>query len=166
MTHEAYLKPFETLFGLLKARNLHVAAAESCTAGLFSATLAEIPGASDVMEYGFIVYSVDAKDKLVGVSRRTVDAFGVVSEETAIEMALGAAERAGAEIGVGITGFAGPGSDGVLPVGRVCFGYRVFGKTFAETVDFGDRGRNEVRRLAAFRAAQRLTLLLRENACD
>ncbi len=157
------MEAFLSLVERLKEMRLHVAAAESCTAGLFSASIADIPGASDVMEYGFVVYSVGAKCRMLGVSPQTVAEHGVVSEPVALEMAFGAAAAANAEAGVGITGFAGPGADDGFPVGRVCFGYAVNGRPVSETVEFGDVGRNEVRRRSAEHAAQKLLYLLSEN---
>ena len=147
---------FQELVSLLKENHLTVCAAESCTAGLFSSSVAEVPGASDVMGFGFVTYSVKAKNECVGVPFETVDRFGVVSEETALAMAKGALERSGADVGLGITGFAGPTSDGTVPVGRVCFGYSVQGVLSSETVDFGDAGRNDVRRNAVLHAARSL----------
>ena len=159
------MNDFSQLIGLLSARKWHIAAAESCTAGLFSASIAQIPGASSVMEYGFTVYSVKAKCDLVHVSPETISAYGVVSEETAREMAEGAARRAGAEVGVGITGFAGPDAEGDVPVGRVCFGFCVQGRVVSETVDYGEIGRNRVREESNAFAAKRLIRLLEELPC-
>ena len=154
------MNAFPALVRLLKKLNYRVAAAESCTAGLFSAHIADTPGASDVMKYGFVVYSEEAKTVLVGVLPETIARFGVVSEETACEMARGAAEKANAQCGVGITGFAGPSADENYPVGRVCFGYCINGNTVTEKIEFGSIGRNAVRKKAAEHAAEKLLSLL------
>ena len=154
------MEVFERLIHTLRERGLHISAAESCTAGLFSSKLAEIPGASDVLEYGFVTYSQEAKKRMVGVKPQTLRRNGVVSEPTAKEMAHGAAEYANCEVGVGITGYAGPSSDEGYPVGRVCFGVYLFGETYAQTVEFGDIGRNAVREQSAVFAAEYILQLL------
>ena len=95
----------------------------------------------------FVTYANEAKISLLGVKADTILSNGVVSEEVAYEMALGVSERAGSEVGVGITGVAGPGGGTAKkPVGMVCFGFCVNGdvKTFME--QFGEIGRNQVRK--------------------
>ncbi len=154
---------FRNIYEALLNKRYTVAAAESCTAGLFSAKLAEIPGASEVMLYGFVVYSEAAKCDLVYVHPETIHRHGVVSEQTAAEMAKGAALHAKAECGIGITGFAGPSADPDYPVGRVCFGFCVNGSVSTETVEFGNIGRNPVREKSALHAAERLLQLLAER---
>ena len=98
----------QQLVELLKSKSLHISAAESCTAGLFSSSLASIPGASSVMEYGFVTYSAAAKMNLVSVKPDTIKNYTVYSGPVAAQMAIGAAQKSGAELGVGITGIAGP----------------------------------------------------------
>ncbi|MBE6742063.1 MAG: CinA family protein, partial [Ruminococcaceae bacterium] len=94
----------------------------------------------------FVTYANEAKTELLGVSEETINSFGVVSEEVAGEMAQGVAKRANSEIGVGITGVAGPtGGTAKKPVGMVCFGFCINGKTKTFTKLFGEIGRNEVR---------------------
>ncbi|MCH5198250.1 MAG: CinA family protein [Oscillospiraceae bacterium] len=150
------MKTFETLVKKLIENKMKIAAAESCTAGLFSSFLASVPGASEIMEYGFVVYSERAKIDVLGVPSEIIEENGVVSEKTAEFMADGAAKRAGADVSVGITGFAGPSSDAGYPVGRVCFGFYYNGKTEALTKEFGDIGRNAVREKAAIFAAEKI----------
>ena len=157
---------FNELVKALKNKQYHIAAAESCTAGLFCSHIAEIPGASDVFSFGFVVYSEEAKCRILGVQPETITAFGVVSEQTATEMAVGAAQKADAEIGVSFTGFAGPGSDPGFPVGRVCFGYALNGVVTAETVEFGNIGRNAVREQSAAHAARKVLKLLEAEVCS
>jgi nicotinamide-nucleotide amidase len=154
------MEPFSFLVETLRKRKQHITSAESCTAGLFSAHLAETAGASDALAYGFVVYSEEAKQQVLGVSPDTIAKFGVVSEPTAREMVIGAVKRSNADIGVSFTGFAGPGAEDGFPVGRVCFGYRIPGAVYTETVEFGDIGRNNVREAAALHAANRLLELL------
>ncbi len=86
-----------------------IATAESCTGGLLAARLTELPGASDYFLGGLVVYSNEAKVSLAGVPRELIDVYGAVSGEVARALADGARERLGADVGVGITGVAGPG---------------------------------------------------------
>jgi len=90
-------------------RGFHIAVAESCTGGLLGARLTAIPGSSSVVLGGIIAYSNEVKRDLLGVEQATLDAHGAVSESVAVEMATGARRRLGAEIGIAITGVAGPG---------------------------------------------------------
>ena len=93
----------------LREHGITLAVAESCTGGLLSKRITDLPGASDYYLGGVCSYSNDAKMKLLGVKKETLDEFGAVSAQTAEEMAAGAAKVLGADIGVGITGIAGPG---------------------------------------------------------
>jgi competence/damage-inducible protein CinA-like protein len=106
---------------MLRERGWSIATAESCTGGLLAARITDPPGASDYFPGGVVVYDRAAKEEL-GVSPATLDATGEVSVETARELAERVRERRGAEIGVGITGIAGPGGGTPeKPVGLVCF---------------------------------------------
>lgn len=151
--------------GLLDAARqvgLRIATAESCTGGLVSAALTEVPGSSDVVECGFVTYSNGSKIRTLGVSPETLEAHGAVSEEVAGQMATGALEHCEADIAVSVTGIAGPGGSDVKPEGRVCFGLARRGHpTTTETHDFGAPGRAEVRRLSRDHA---LALLARAVA--
>jgi nicotinamide-nucleotide amidase len=99
-----------------------VAVAESCTGGLMAARLTDRPGSSDYFAGGIVAYSNEAKAELVGVDARLIERFGAVSSEVADALADGSAERFGADIGIGITGIAGPdGGTEEKPVGLVCF---------------------------------------------
>lgn len=126
---------------LLKKYNLKVVTAESCTGGMVAGLLTDIPGISSYFEEGYVVYSESAKMKNLDVSPRTIEKFGVVSVETAAEMAQGAASRAGAQCAVSTTGIAGPdGGTEDTPTGTVCFGCVVNGQTFTERLHIqGDR---------------------------
>jgi nicotinamide-nucleotide amidase len=111
----------EQVAAMLRERGWRIATAESCTGGLLAARITDPAGASDYFPGGVVVYDRAAKEEL-GVSPATLDAHGEVSVETAREMAERARERRGAEIGVGITGIAGPGGGTPeKPVGFVCF---------------------------------------------
>ena len=104
----------------LRERGLTVAAAESCTGGLIAKRITDIAGCSDVFLGGCVTYAVDAKVKLIGVSRETIEKYGVVSAETACEMARGVRLALGADIGIATTGIAGPGGGTPeQPVGTV-----------------------------------------------
>ena len=137
----------EQLVDLLIEKNYHISFAESCTGGLCAATLVNVANASKVFDMSFVTYANEAKCELIGVKEETIEANGVVSEEVAKEMAEGVAKKAKSEIGVGITGIAGPtGGTDKKPVGMVCFGFSINGKTKTYTKFFGEIGRNEVRK--------------------
>jgi nicotinamide-nucleotide amidase len=107
----------------LMRRGRTLAVAESCTGGLIASRVTEIPGASKAFGYGFCTYSNEAKTKLLGVKTETLEAFGAVSRETALEMARGARKVSGADIAVSVTGIAGPdGGAPEKPVGLVWVG--------------------------------------------
>lgn len=105
---------------VLKEKKLNVAAAESCTGGGVSRALTDIPGASTVFGCGICAYANDMKTKLLGVKRETLEVNGAVSEQTACEMAAGVRAVSNADIGIGVTGIAGPeGGTADKPVGLV-----------------------------------------------
>ncbi len=105
-----------------RARGLKVATAESCTGGLVAGALTEIAGSSDVFDRGFVTYSNEAKQQMLGVPAATLQEHGAVSRQTAEAMARGALGRANADLVVAITGIAGPGGGGPgKPVGLVHF---------------------------------------------
>ncbi len=147
MVSRAITKAARALLSLLRARNLRLAAAESCTGGLFTAALTEIPGSSDVVDRGFITYSNAAKQKMLGVPARTLTKFGAVSRQTALAMAKGALSRANADIAVAITGIAGPGCGAAdKPVGLVHIAAAARGGSrIHRECRFGDIGRAKVR---------------------
>ena len=151
----------DQLVKLLLDKKLKISAAESCTGGMFIAKLIDIPGTSEIIGASYVTYSVDAKIKTVGVNPETIEKFGVVSENTALEMAVGAMKIACSDIGVGITGFAGPFEDDDDPdAGRVCFGFCVKGKTITSSKCFGNIGRNAVRELSCIYVIDTLIKLI------
>lgn len=133
---------------ILRAKSLGVtmATAESCTGGMVAAALTDLPGSSAVLDRGYVTYSNAAKQDMLGVKPATLDRYGAVSEEVALEMAAGARQRSGATVAVSITGIAGPGGSEFKPEGRVCFGLSREGDaTTTETIEFGALGRAKVR---------------------
>lgn len=114
----------EDLLARCRRAGLRIVTAESCTGGLIAACLTEIPGSSDVIERGFVTYSNEAKQELLGVSEALLQAKGAVSAEVAEAMAAGALARSQAEVAVSVTGIAGPGgATETKPVGLVYLGF-------------------------------------------
>lgn len=108
---------------LLEKKNIKVSTAESCTGGLVAAALVNVAGISNWFEEGYVTYSNTAKQKLLGVDKDTLEQFGAVSEQTARQMAIGAAKAAGCQAAVATTGIAGPdGGTDEKPVGLVYIG--------------------------------------------
>jgi PncC family amidohydrolase len=145
----------------LEAHHLMLVTAESCTAGLIASRLADAPGAGSVLEGAFVVYSVQAKQKHLGVKPATIEEHGLTSEEVALEMARGALARSEANVAIANTGVAdGDGNDPDLEPGTQCFAW-VFRtgplteQAFTETRVFSG-SRNEVRIAAADHALNEL----------
>lgn len=139
----------EQLVNKLIEKNWHIACAESCTGGLVASRIVNVANASRVLDVSFVTYANEAKINYLNVSPATILSYGVVSEEVVREMALGVAEAAGSEVGIGISGIAGPsGGSDKKPVGMVCFGFSVNGKVTTKTMQFGNPGRNKVRAMA------------------
>jgi nicotinamide-nucleotide amidase len=144
--------PLEEYVGkLLKDRGLRMSAAESCTGGLIAHRITNVPGSSDYFDAGFVVYSNEAKVRSLGVSSETLERFGAVSEEVAIEMAQGCLTKIGSDIAVSTTGIAGPGgATETKQVGMVCIGLvtneKLGSRKIAKTMTFtSDRLRNKDR---------------------
>lgn len=138
----------EQLVNKLIEKNWHISCAESCTGGLVASRIVNVANASKVFDASFVTYANEAKIKYLGVSPETIEKHGVVSEEVVFEMAAGVAKEADAEVGIAISGIAGPsGGTEKKPVGMVCFGFYVNGKITTRTCQFGNPGRNEVRAL-------------------
>lgn len=144
---------------LLRERGLTVAVAESCTAGLLGGRIANVPGSSEYFLGGVISYSNAVKESLLGVSPDTLAAHGAVSEETACAMAAGVVKATGADIGLSITGIAGPeGGTAEKPVGLVYLGIACGSEVRAiRTLGWGNRN------LVRARAVQEALLLLRNT---
>lgn len=142
------------LLDLCRQRGMRIATAESCTGGLLAAVLTEIPGSSDVVERGFVTYSNEAKQEMLGVPATTLARFGAVSRETAEVMAKGAIARAPVDVAVSITGIAGPGGGSPeKPVGLVHFvGAARGGQMIGRECRYGEIGRRKVRAAAVLEA--------------
>lgn len=137
----------------LKAANMLLTCAESCTGGFVSKVMTDIPGSSEWFDRGFVTYSNEAKQELLGVPAETVSEFGAVSEQTVRAMAAGALRHSQAGISLAITGIAGPGGGRLdKPVGMVWFAWATRdGRIHSEALQFiGDR--DSVRRQAVAHA--------------
>jgi nicotinamide-nucleotide amidase len=128
-----------------RARGWKVATAESCTGGLVSGALTDIPGASDVFDRGFVTYSYPAKVAMLGVPQALLADHGAVSEPVARAMAEGALAASDAAVAVAVTGVAGPGGSDAKPEGLVWFATATADETRAEKRELGALGRARVR---------------------
>lgn len=153
------------LLDVCRAHGLRVATAESCTGGLVAGALTEIPGSSDVVERGFVVYSNAAKETMLGVPAATLKRYGAVSEQTAVAMAAGALRNSQADISVAITGVAGPGGGTKLkPVGLVYFAAASSdGRRLERRRLFGKIGRRRVRERSVLQALELMQILASES---
>lgn len=133
----------EAVVELLRKNDLTVTTAESCTGGLLSARLINVPGVSEVFKSGRVTYSNKAKKKLLGVKKLSLDQYGAVSPNVAKEMAKGAAAAAKADVAVAVTGIAGPdGGTAQKPVGLVYIACSVCGRTTVKEYQFsGNRSK-------------------------
>ncbi|MFC1602838.1 nicotinamide-nucleotide amidase [Pseudomonadota bacterium] len=143
------------------AAGVSLATAESCTGGWIAKVLTDLPGSSAWLDRGFVTYTNESKQEMLGVQTATLETYGAVSEQTVHEMALGALNKSQASIAVAVSGIAGPsGAMPDKPVGTVCFawarrdgGVRTCRKQFS-----GDR--DQVRRQAVARALNGIMDLL------
>ena len=121
--------------------------AESCTGGLIAGALTEIAGSSAVVDRGFVTYTNEAKVDLLGVTQTTLETFGAVSKETAVQMAHGALYRSRAQVAVAVTGIAGPtGGSAEKPVGLVHLALQTrSGRILHREMLYGDLGRSRIR---------------------
>lgn len=137
----------QKLVSLLVEKGMEIAQAESCTGGLLSKYITDCPGASQVFQCGVVSYSGLIKNRILGVKEETLRAHGEVSAETALEMAVGIRNLAHSDIGVGITGIAGPGGGSPeKPVGLVYFAVSYKEECEATRLElFSLKNREEVR---------------------
>lgn len=150
----------DKLFDFLKLNNLTISTAESCTGGLIASAITDVCGASSFFGTGVVTYSNDAKMKLIGVKKETLDAYGAVSEQTAFEMAEGVLKLADADVSVAVTGIAGPtGGTPTKPVGLVYFAVSFKGETRVTKLLLNgnrDEIRNETANLVAKEVISRI----------
>lgn len=144
----------------MQNRNLCLTTAESCTAGLIAATLADIPGAGALLDCAYVVYSEESKQQCLGVTPDTLERFNLTSEEVAREMAVGALKNSRANVAISNTGVTDD-TDPAIPPGTQCFawafanGHKEQPRVYSETRRFeGDR--NTIRQQAALYALSRI----------
>ncbi len=155
--------PLESVVGkLLKERGETLSTAESCTAGLVSARIVNVPGSSEYFVGGVVVYSNELKVKLLGVKEETLREFGAVSKETCGEMLAGLKERFGTTAGIAITGIAGPGGSENKPEGLTYIGVYYRDRVHIDERIFG-MGRNPNRFLSSQVALNNLRELILEE---
>lgn len=147
----------EQVVSRLKDRHMKVSFAESCTGGLLSGRLVNVPGSSEVFDEGYVTYANEAKHRLLDVSNEALCSYGAVSRQVAEQMARGAARRSGAQAAVGVTGIAGPDGGTIQkPVGLVYIGCYVDSKVTVTENHF--QGSREKVRTQAVEAALKLLL--------
>lgn len=144
---------------MLIEKGLTISTAESCTGGMLSACITSVSGSSGIFEYGVCSYSERIKMQELSVKKETLEKFTVVSDEVAREMATGVMKKSGADIGVGITGIAGPtGFTEDKPVGTVYvavkYGDRFISGNLSLYKEYKNLTRDEVRSLATFKALE------------
>lgn len=145
----------------LLERGWRMASAESCTGGWIAQAMTATAGSSDWFECGLVTYSNAAKISLLGVEAMTIERHGAVSVETARQMAEGALRVGGVDVSVAVTGVAGPGGGSPdKPVGTVCFGFAVKGRTTLVERQVFPGDRSTVRARTVVHALQRLLEIL------
>lgn len=159
------MKNEEIIGKLLIEKTLTVSVAESCTGGLVSSKLTDVSGSSGYIKLNLVTYSNDAKINVLGVPEEIINTYGAVSEQNAVAMAEGIRKLSGTDIGLGITGIAGP-TGGTLekPVGLVYIGIANGGKTEVHKINANpDWDRTEIKDFAAEKALEFLNLFLEAN---
>jgi len=160
---DAQLRDRATALGeRLRAQRLTLVTAESCTGGWIAKTVTDIAGSSDWFDCGMVAYSYEAKQAMLGVRPETLEQFGAVSRETAIEMVSGALVHSGGSLAVAVTGIAGPGGGSPdKPVGTVWIGWKRRGGYAQADVFHFDGDRDAVRRQTVAAALEGLERLAR-----
>jgi nicotinamide-nucleotide amidase len=154
MISERLVQDASDLFERAKARGYRLATAESCTGGLIAASITAVPGASVVLERGFVTYSNEAKVEMLGVPAELIERRGAVSQDVALAMVDGALKHSRADIALAVTGIAGPnGGSPDKPVGLVHIAAaRRDGPRLHEEHRFGDIGRHRIQAESAVAA--------------
>ena len=143
------------VFELATISEVVIASAESCTGGMLSSTITEIPGSSAIFDCGFVTYSNISKMTLLSVNENTLHHHGAVSEEVAGEMAIGAINNSQASLAISITGIAGPGGSTTKPEGMVCFSIAINNEIkLTETKNWGPLGHDRIRQKATLHGLQ------------
>ncbi|MES9970142.1 MAG: nicotinamide-nucleotide amidase [Candidatus Thiodiazotropha sp.] len=151
-----------TCAGYLRQQGHRLVVAESCTGGWLAKILTDLAGSSDWFDRGYVTYSNQAKQEMLGVSRGVLQQFGAVSEACVLEMAQGALRQSGAEVAIAISGIAGPaGGSAEKPVGTVYFAWQIKGGEGKADRQCFTGDRNQVRWQAVVHALQELEHLLR-----
>lgn len=151
------------LVELLKLKKLHISFVESCTGGMLAERIINVPSASNIINESYVTYSCDAKHKILGVKYETIEKYNVVSTNVAEEMVEGLIKISEADVGISVTGLAGPDDDYPILAGTVCFGFYYLGKIESIKVIFKDKDRNEVRKCASDYALDYVYNLIKNN---
>lgn len=160
---ELYNSIEERVAAALLRNHLTIVTAESCTGGLIAATLINVSGISEVLKESYITYADETKQKILHVSKKTLEQYTAVSKETAQEMVVGVTDIADADVGISVTGIAGPdGGSEDFPVGLVYIGWKIKEDVTVERFVF-DGDRMQVRMHAVETALTRLSELLYEE---
>lgn len=150
------LEAARVLMDLCVARNVQFTFAESCTGGLIAGAMTALPGSSRVVDRGFVTYSNESKQQVLGVPKSLIEQYGAVSEQVALAMAEGALAHANgqAHLSIAVTGVAGPDSTPAKPVGLVHIAVARLGHghTIHEKCEFGPISRDQVREKTVFAA--------------
>ncbi len=122
----AMTEKVQKVSNFLIKNNLTLVTAESCTGGWVAKVLTDLPGSSAYFDRGFVTYSNQAKQEMLGVSGETLEVYGAVSEQVVAEMVTGALKKSSADVAIAISGIAGPdGGKKEKPVGTVCFAWQL-----------------------------------------
>lgn len=161
-------KTVTSVVKLLLLHGITIAAAESCTGGLISQLLTSVPGVSEIFSLGMCTYSNETKHRYLHVPQKTLKQYGAVSAQTAIYMARGIQSAAGADIGVSVTGIAGPGGGtSAKPVGTVFAGFAFENRAYAVLLPLNRleylKSREDIRRAAALCVFEQLFAQLNEE---
>lgn len=157
----------KTLISFLKFNHLKLSTAESCTSGYIIHLLSKVPKSGEVLDTGFVAYSEEAKLKILGVKKKTIEQFNLTSEEVAREMVQGALQYTSANIAVATTGIAGnKPMDGIAP-GTICFAWMIKNNSkkilFSETIVFSG-SKSQKQKLAAFYALEQIPFYFNQFA--
>jgi len=145
----------------LKRKGYMLALAESCTGGMAAQWITSVSGSSVWFDRGFVTYSNQSKVEMLGVQAETIEQYGAVSEQTAIEMVYGALKQSQAKVAVSITGIAGPdGGSLTKPVGTVCFAWASLDGGLTKSTAWFQGDRAQIRQQACIHAMQGLLAVL------